>query len=400
MPLKKYVAYVSSYTQGNKFGISIYDVDMIMGRFKEKDRIAISNSSYITMSHNDKYLYSITDLGVGSYKIKKDGLLTPLNTQSINGMRGCYLSTSYDDKFLFVAGYHDGKITVLRLLKDGSVGEITDEIYLKGMGIVADRNFHPHVNCVKMTRDDKYLLAADLGMDHVNVYALNHTTGKLKLADIIRSEQESAPRHIKFSEDGHVVYIVHELKCYIDVYTYEDKGNSPYFEKIQTISTLNDYHASGSAASALNISKDYKYIVSTNAGDNSASIYRIQKDGTLEKILCLPVSGEYPKDATLFPNNRFLVSLNHESNTMTFFYVDLVNGTLIMNGPEMKVEKPNCIIFLELPEEKEKEDPEVKSVVKTAAKDSKVSKPKTTAKKPVKDPVKKAVKKTAKKTVK
>lgn len=357
---KKYVAYVSSYTQGNKFGISIYDVDMIMGRFKEKDRIAISNSSYITMSHNDKYLYSITDLGVESYKIKKDGLLTPLNTQSINGMRGCYLSTSYDDKFLFVAGYHDGKITVLRLLKDGSVGEITDEIYLKGMGIVADRNFHPHVNCVKMTRDDKYLLAADLGMDHVNVYSLNHVTGKLKLVDIIRSEQESAPRHIKLSEDGKTIYIVHELKCYIDVYHYEDRGNSPYFEKIQNISTLNNYHASGSAASALNISKDYKYIVSSTAGDNSVTLYEIQKDFTLKKLFCLPVSGEYPKDATLFPNNRFLVSLNHESNTMTFFNVDLKNGTLIMNGPEMKIEKPNCIIFLELPEEKEKEETSAK----------------------------------------
>ena len=352
MPGKKFVAYVSSYTQGNKFGISIYDVDLSKGRFTEKDRVVVSNSSYITISHNQNFLYSITDLGVESYKIKKGGLLEKLNMQSINGMRGCYLSTSYDDKYLFVAGYHDGKITALKIERNGSVGPITDEIYLKGMGIVAERNFHPHVNCVKMTRDDKYLLAADLGMDHVNVYSLDHSTGKLKLCDIIRSEQESAPRHIKFSKDGRFLYIVHELKCYIDVYTYENKGvGNPVFEKIQTISTLNDYHATGSAASALNISADYKYIVSTNAGDNSATLYEIEKEGTLKKLLCLPVSGEYPKDATLFPNNKYLVSLNHESNTMTFFAVDLKKGTLVMNGPEMKIEKPNCIIFRELPEE-------------------------------------------------
>ncbi len=349
MQSKKYVAYVSSYTQGDKFGISIYDVDLSKGRFKEKDRVLVSNSSYVTISHNQKFLYSITDAGVESYKILKDGTLKTLNSMSINGMRGCYLSTSYDDKFLFVAGYHDGKITALKVNADGSVGEITDEIYLKGMGIVADRNFHPHVNCVKMTRDDEYLLAADLGMDHVNVYSLDHTTGKLKLCDIIRSEQESAPRHIKFSKDGKTLYIVHELKCYIDVYSYENRGEgNPVFEKIQTVSTLNDYHASGSAASALNISADYKYVVSTNAGDNSATVFEIEKDGTLKKLLCLPVSGEYPKDATLFPNDKYLVSLNHESNTMTFFAVDLKNGTLVMNGPEMKIEKPNCIIFKEL----------------------------------------------------
>ena len=50
------------------------------------------------------------------------------------------------------------------------------------------------------------------------------------------------------------LYIVHELKNYIDVYTYEEVDGNPEFEKIQTVSTLNDYHAGGSAASALNIS--------------------------------------------------------------------------------------------------------------------------------------------------
>lgn len=349
--MSKYVAYVSSYTQGNKFGISIFDVDSEKGRFVEKNKVAVSNSSYITISHNQKYLYSITDLGVEAYKIKPDGNLKQLNLQSINGMRGCYISTSYDDKFLFVAGYHDGKITALKINKDGSVGDITEEIYLKGMGSVAERNFHPHVNCVKMSRDDKYLFAADLAMDHVNVYSLDHITGKLKLVDIIRSEQESAPRHIKFSKDGKILYIIHELKNYIDVYKYSISENAPVFEKIQTIPTANDYHAQGTAASALNLSFDYKHIVASNAGDNSVSLYNVEKDGTLAMLFCLPISGEYPKDAALFPDNRHLVSLNHESDTLTFFKVDMENKTLIMNGPEMKLEKPNCIIFKKLDDE-------------------------------------------------
>ena len=114
---------------------------------------------------------------------------------------------------------------------------------------------------------------------------------------------------------------------------------------------MNDYHAGGSAASALNLSSDFKYLVSSNAGDNSAIIYKIDhRDGKLEKILCLPISGDYPKDVNLFPDNRHLVSLNHESNTMTFFNVDLKNGLLVMNGKEIKVDQPNCIIFHKLSE--------------------------------------------------
>ena len=36
MSKEKYVAYISSYTQGDSHGIRIYDVDMKNGRFKEK----------------------------------------------------------------------------------------------------------------------------------------------------------------------------------------------------------------------------------------------------------------------------------------------------------------------------------------------------------------------------
>ena len=352
MGKEKYVAYVSTYTMGDNHGIKIYDVDMEKGRFEEKNQVQITNSSYITISHNQKHLYSITDFGVEAYKVLANGDLEFINRGTINGMRGCYVSTDYNDRYLFVSGYHDGKITVLRLQQDGGIGEITDEIFHKGLGSIAERNFRPHVSCVKMTRDNKYLCAADLGMDHVNVYRMDHVKGTLKSVDMIHSEIESAPRHLKFSKNGKFLYIVHELKNCIDVYTYEDQNNNPEFEKIQTISTLNEYHAGGSAASALNFSTDDKYLVSSNAGDNSVIVYRIdQASGMLTKIFCLPVSGDYPKDATLFPNNKYLVSLNHEANAMTFFTVDMEKGLLVMNGKELQVERPNCIIFHKLAEE-------------------------------------------------
>ena len=345
----KYVAYVSSYTQGDSHGIRIYDVDMKNGRFKEKDKVEITNSSYLTISHNGKFLYSITDFGVEAYTIMPDGDLELINFAPINGMRGCYVSTDYTDQYLFVAGYHDGKLTVLRLKEDGSIGEITDEIYHKGLGSMAERNFRPHINCARMTHDNKYLLVADQGMDHVNVYRFDVEKGKVKLEDIIRSEMESAPRHIKISEDGRYIYIPHELKCYIDVYEYVDHDNDPTFEKIQTVELIKLTRGNTNSASAFSFSLDYNYLLSSIAGDNSVIVFDVdKKTGLLKKNFLLPVSGEYPKDAEFFPDNKFLVSLNHESNTMTFFHIDLEHGTMIMNGPAMKVNMPNCIVFHKL----------------------------------------------------
>ena len=95
-----------------KYGIRIYDVDMENGYLHEKKQIEITNSSYVTISHNRKYLYSITDFGVESYKIIQGGDLEPISMVSINGMRGSHLSTDYNDEYLFVCSYHDGKITL------------------------------------------------------------------------------------------------------------------------------------------------------------------------------------------------------------------------------------------------------------------------------------------------
>ena len=84
MSKSKYVAYVSTYTMGDNHGIKIYDVDMANGRLKEKAEVEITNSSYVTISHSGKFLYSITDFGVEAFKILEDGNLELINKASIN----------------------------------------------------------------------------------------------------------------------------------------------------------------------------------------------------------------------------------------------------------------------------------------------------------------------------
>ena len=348
---KKYVAYVSTYTkEDDKNGIKIFDVDMKNGRLVLKDEVAITNASYITLSHSRKFLYAITDFGVECYHILKDGRLEFINKAHINGMRGCYLSTDYEDKLLFCAGYHDGKITVLRVNPDtGEVGEITEEVFHKGLGSIAERSFRPHISCVKMTNDNKYLCAADLGIDYINIYRIDHERGTLRQVDIIRCDLESAPRHLKFTNDGRFMYVISELKNCIDAYEYHEENGQPFFDLIQTIPTSENYDVKGVAASTLNISMDGKYIIASNAGENTVSLYEIdQEQGMLSMLFCLPISGEYPKDAVLFPDNKHLVSLNHESNTMTFFNVDYENNCIVMNGKEIEIKEGNRLLFYEL----------------------------------------------------
>ncbi|MFA9375783.1 MAG: lactonase family protein [Lachnotalea sp.] len=351
MKNEKYVAYVGTYTHGNSLGIHIYDLDVKAGTMVERRVEEINNPSNMTISSNGKYLYSIADEGVKSYSILPDGDLKVINGATTDGMRGCYLETDIEDNYLFVAGYHDGKVTVLKLNEDGSVGKICDDIFHKGLGSIAERNFRPHVSCTTLTPDSKYLCAVDLGVDHVKIYSFNKETGKIKLVDFLRCEIESAPKMLTFSKDGKYAYLICELKNYINVYSYSSTEKGPDFNLIQTISTAEAHCDDGCAAAAIKFSPDNNYLFCSNAGDDSVGIFKIDhSNGMLEKLNVLPISGEYPKDIEFFPDGKHLMSLNHESNTITIFTVDYQKGVLIMKGKPIQIDTPNCVLVAKVAE--------------------------------------------------
>lgn len=310
----------------------------------------VNNSSYVIASSDGKTLYSIADEGVVSFRILQNGALARLNSAPIRGMRGCHLCSDAEDKYVFVSGYHDGKTTVLSLNEDGSVGEIVDGVFDKGYGSVAERNFRPHVTCTRRMPDNKYVLSVDNGVDQVKIYRFNNKDQKLIQVDAIRCDLESAPRHFRFSRDGRFLYLMYELKNVIDVFTYETGERAPVIEKIQTISTTSTRNPGNlTAACAMRMSQDEKYLYCTNAGENTVSVYRRDEEtGLLDMICCLPVSGEYPKDVAVFPDGRHIASINHDSGTISFFKIDYEKGLLVMSGRSIQVNEPNCCAIVKI----------------------------------------------------
>ena len=354
MGKEKYVAYVGTYTHGSSVGIHVYDLDVEAGYMTEREVVPVNNASHVSKSNNGKYLYSIADEGVEVLKIEKDGSLKPINQVGIEGMRGCFLSTDKEGKFLFVGGYHDGKVSVVKIHEDGRLGSVVDGVFHKGLGSVAERNFRPHVSCVTMTPDDKYLCAVDNGIDQIKLYTVHPTSGKLKLYDILRFRPESGPRLIRFSKNGKFAYVICELTNQIEVYSYDGSGKSPQFELIQTVNTQMDADEIACAASGMKISPSGKYLYCSTAGDNTAAVYEInQETGMLTELCILPISGKYPKDIDIFPDEKTLVVLNHESNDIRFFHVDYEKKLLVMKGRPIKLETPNCILISKLDDSEE-----------------------------------------------
>lgn len=348
MNAKKYVAYVGTYTYGSSYGIHIYDVDVEEGTFTERKVVPVNNSSWVCRSANGKFLYSIADEGVAVFDILPDGDLKKINQIDIEGMRGCYLSVDKPGKHLFVAGYHDGKVTLVHTHHDGRLGSVKDGIFHRGTGSVAERNFRPHVSCVVPTPDDRFLCAVDNGIDQIKIYKVTDKE-KLKEVSVIHCPRESGPKRILFGQDGRTAYVLYELSNIVAVYRYSiaEKGGLPVFERVQMLSTTSDDidHAHD-AASGLCMREDGKYLFTSTAGDDTVAMYRVdQKTGLLEKKFALPISGEYPKNISLFPDGKHIVCVNNESNSITIFAIDYEKNLLVMKGKPHAVDTPNCVLI-------------------------------------------------------
>lgn len=350
MSQEKYVAYVGTYTHGNSVGIHIYDVDVEQGKMEEKKVVPINNPSHLTVSADGKFLYSIADEGVAAFKILPDGDLEPINEKWIGGMRGCYVEVDKENRYLFVGGYHDGRVTMMNIEKDGSIGEIADGIFHTGMGrSIAERNYRPHVNCVKLTPHENYLCAVDGGLDQVKIYKIDRKNGKLKMADILREHLESAPRMIRFSKDGNYAYVLCEESNAIDVYRYACTQDGPQFEEIQSIPTVDAKEKANCGASDIEITEDGNYLFCSNAGVNTVVIYQIdKKTGMLEEICDSKISGNYPKSIAVFPDDKHFVSLNHDTNQITIFAMNYEKKYFLMEGKPISIDQPNCIYIHKL----------------------------------------------------
>ena len=344
MAADRYVAYVGTYTHENSVGIHVYDIDMEKGRLTERSVAPINNPSNVVVSHSGKFLYAIEDEGVAAFSIDENGDLTKINSAWIGGMRACYVEIDSQDRYLFLAGYHDGRVTMMKLNEDGSVQGIADGIFHQGIGKSSvEKRLDPRVTCTKLTPDEKYLCAVDWGLHQIKIYEVDYANGKLILNDILRCPLNSYPRRIRFSKDARFAYVLEEAINVLDVYTYRVGENGPEFEKIQDISVLST-HDSIASSSALEFSDDGKYLYASIDGLNEVAVIKVNNEvGTVELESNTRVSGDYPKSICMLPDNKTLVVLNHDSNEIRTFTVDHEKKCCLMKNPPIKVDKPNSI---------------------------------------------------------
>ena len=255
------------------------------------------------------------------------------------------------DRYLFVAGYHDGRITMMNLNEDGSIGEIADGIFHKGIGVnITDRSSMPHVTCVKVTPDQQCVCAVDSGLDQVKIYRIDREHSKLELEDILRCELDSGPKMLRYDRQHKYAYVLCEIDNVIEVYELKLRNSETEpFKLIQRISTTEPGEKQRAAASGIEFSPDGNHLFVTNAGINTVIIYDVDKEtGVLTPLFHCKTSGDYPKALAVMPDNKHFIVLSHETNEIFTYNMDYEERYFLQDSKPIKIEQPNCIFIHKL----------------------------------------------------
>jgi 6-phosphogluconolactonase len=348
----KFNLIIGTYTKScESKGIYVYEFDSNTGDFKPKSNTEnILNPSYLTVSSDNKFVYSVSEndkkSSVSAFGYNSTtGTLNFLNYQDPKGQNPCYIIN--DDKNIITANYGSGSISVLGKNTDGSIGEVKQLVQHTGKSINTKRQEAPHAHMVYFSPDKKYVLANDLGTDKVYSYQYNpnSVTEILQLKSSIDLKPGSGPRHLIFSKDGKYLYVLQELDGTITSFRYADG----ILQKVnETTVVATDFNGDIGAAD-IHISPDGKFLYATNRGTaNDISVFKIAKKGKLEFVQRTSTLGKGPRNFNIDPTGNFLLVGHHYSNEVVIFKRDKITGMLANTGKKIDLCSPVCLVFTKI----------------------------------------------------
>jgi 6-phosphogluconolactonase len=328
-------------------GIHIYRFYAERGEVADMSEIETPNPSYLAVSQNQKFIYAVnensdTQSSVTAFKFDKvTGRIEQLNTQPSIGSPA-YVAVDKAQKNVFIANYGGGNLQVFPVNKDGSLGASIQTIQDKGTGPDQMRQLQPHVHSTMLTPDEKYLLAADLGTDKINVYrykASKNPPLTPASTPFITMPGGSGPRHNDFTPNGKFMYNIQEMAASITAYAYNDGD----FKEIQTIKMMPDDFKGTNGAADIHVSPDGKYLYATNRGTaNQIMAYAIdQLTGKLTLIERYRTGGENPRNFVIDPTGNYI--LVGTTNHINFFKINKASGHLSETGNIIRIESAVCL---------------------------------------------------------
>jgi 6-phosphogluconolactonase len=355
---KELWAYFGTYTNnGRSKGIYCYKLDLASGKLTSVGVTeGIKNPSFVAIHPSGKFLYAVSEVSdadgkpggaVTAFSLDpKTGELKKLNQQSSEGAGPCYVATDKTGKVALVANYGSGSIASLPIKDDGSLEKAASAIQHEGSSVNKQRQEGPHAHSINVSPDNRFAVAADLGLDKLLIYKLDPSKGTLTANDpaFTATPAGGGPRHFAFHPSKRFAYNCNEILSSVTAHTYDASKGS--LTPIQTISTLPE-ETKGNSTAEIQCHPSGKFVYCSNRGHDSLAIFTVdEKTGMLTAAGHQKTLGGTPRNFCIDPTGAYIVACNQNTDNVAVFKVDQATGKLTQVGEMVSIPSSVCVKFL------------------------------------------------------
>ncbi len=317
------------------------------------------NPSFLEASRDGRFVFAVNE--TGSYLGQQSGsvtsfaveygrgglsLLKPLSVQPTQGADPCHLALDRTGRYLAVANYSGGSYAVFPVGTDGRLAPATDLLTNAGAGPNEERQQGPHGHQVVFDAANRFLLAVDLGIDRVLVYAFDAKTGRATphVPPSAAATPGAGPRHLAFHPTGRFAFVINELNSTIATLAWSAQAGT--LTPVASISTLPTPAPAGNSTAEIAVHPTGRFVYGSNRGHDSLAVFRVAADGRLSLVEHEATRGRTPRNFAIDPTGRWLLAANQGSNTIAVFRIDQQTGALEAVGPLASVGAPVSLLFM------------------------------------------------------
>lgn len=352
--------YIGTYTNAKSKGVYSVSFDPATGKLGNPVLAGeIVNPSYVVVHPNGQTLYSVSEIAnfdgqktgsVASFRVDREtGALTLLNKVASKGTGPCHLSIDKTGKNLLVANYGSGSVAVLPIESDGKLREASSFVQHTGSGADPKRQKGPHGHSINPSPDNKYAVAADLGLDQLLVYKFDAAKGTLEpnATPYFKTAPAAGPRHFAFHPNGKFGFVINEMLSTITAMSWDaQKG---VFTEVQTVKTLPEGFSGDNSTAEIVVHPSGKFVYGSNRGHDSIAVFAVDPNkGTLTFVEHAPTMGKVPRNFNVDPSGAYLIAANQQSDSLVVFKIDQSTGKLTPTGQTVEVGSPVCVKFVKL----------------------------------------------------
>lgn len=313
--------------------IRLFAFDATSGALTLEDTFpAGANPSFLAFDPERRFVYAVDESAsqVEAFAIEHpSGKLTALGAVGSGGNGPAHVSVDRAGKYVLVANYGGGTISVFPRQADGKLGTAT-----------ATRSFGNGAQTHQIVTDptNTFALVPNKGKDAVSVFRLD-ASGALTDVSLDGYPAGDGARHLDFDAAGKHVYVIDELGSTVTVMAMDPTAGT--LAAIQTISTLEPGFMGANTGAELQLTPDGKHVLASNRGDESLAVFDVSaSDGKLTRTARVGTGGKTPRHFSIEETGRFLFVGNQGSGTVVVMKMDAATGIPSSLGAPIAVPSP------------------------------------------------------------